>query len=60
VVIDGTFEDLPRPDVIIFPGGVGTERDQARDAAGMGRGLASAVVGGNRLGQTDLGDVRAD
>ena len=24
VVIDGTFEDLPRPDVIVFPGGVGT------------------------------------
>ena len=24
LVIDGTFEDLPAPDVIIFPGGVGT------------------------------------
>jgi transcriptional regulator GlxA family with amidase domain len=24
VVIDGTFEDLPSPDVIVFPGGVGT------------------------------------
>ena len=24
LVIDGTFEDLPDPDVIVFPGGVGT------------------------------------
>jgi transcriptional regulator GlxA family with amidase domain len=24
VVLDGTFEDLPDPDVIVFPGGVGT------------------------------------
>lgn len=24
LVIDGTFEDLPSPDVIVFPGGVGT------------------------------------
>jgi putative intracellular protease/amidase len=24
VIIDGTFEDLPAPDVIVFPGGVGT------------------------------------
>jgi transcriptional regulator GlxA family with amidase domain len=24
LVIDGTFEDLPNPDVIVFPGGVGT------------------------------------
>ena len=24
VVVDGTFEDLPDPDVIVFPGGVGT------------------------------------
>ena len=24
LVIDGTFEDLPKPDVIVFPGGVGT------------------------------------
>jgi transcriptional regulator GlxA family with amidase domain len=24
VVIDGTFEDLPSPDVVVFPGGVGT------------------------------------
>ena len=24
VILDGTFEDLPDPDVIVFPGGVGT------------------------------------
>ena len=24
LIIDGTFEDLPSPDVIVFPGGVGT------------------------------------
>jgi transcriptional regulator GlxA family with amidase domain len=24
VVIDGTFEDLPAPEVIVFPGGIGT------------------------------------
>lgn len=24
ITVDGTFEDFPRPDVIVFPGGVGT------------------------------------
>jgi transcriptional regulator GlxA family with amidase domain len=31
ITIDGTFEDYPRPEVIVFPGGVGTrplERDE--------------------------------
>jgi transcriptional regulator GlxA family with amidase domain len=30
VIADGTFDDLPRPDIIVFPGGVGT-RDLVHD-----------------------------
>lgn len=30
IVVDATFDELPRPDVIVFPGGVGT-RPLARD-----------------------------
>jgi transcriptional regulator GlxA family with amidase domain len=26
IVVDGTFEEFPEPDVIVFPGGVGTRR----------------------------------
>src|ERR1700677_3431933 len=32
LTIDGTFEELPEPDVVVFPGGVGTrllEHDRA-------------------------------
>jgi transcriptional regulator GlxA family with amidase domain len=35
LVIDGTFEDLPDPDVIVFPGGVGTRPLQS-DARVLG------------------------
>jgi transcriptional regulator GlxA family with amidase domain len=31
LVIDGTFEDLPDPDVIVFPGGVGTRPLQSQE-----------------------------
>ena len=31
LVIDGTFEDLPDPDVIVFPGGVGTRPLQSEE-----------------------------
>ncbi len=33
IEIDGTFEDHPRPDVIVFPGGVGTRAADARRAS---------------------------
>ncbi len=31
IIVDGTFDDFPRPDVIVFPGGVGTRALQHDD-----------------------------
>lgn len=47
LVIDGMFEDLPSPDVIVFPGGVGTRplQSDARVLAGLAmRGVNQKVV----------------
>jgi len=55
LVIDGTFEDLPDPDVIVFPGGVGTrplqsdERvlDWVRGAHGSSTTFTTSVCTGS-------------
>jgi len=55
VILDGTFEDLPDPDVIVFPGGVGTrplqsdERvlDWVRGAHGSSTTFTTSVCTGS-------------
>jgi transcriptional regulator GlxA family with amidase domain len=62
LVIDGTFEDLPSPDVIVFPGGVGTRRLQSdprvlhwvRDAHASTAFTTSVCTGSIVLGAAGL------
>lgn len=64
LVIDGTFEDLPDPDVVVFPGGVGTRPLQSdvrvlgwvRDAHAHTAFTTSVCTGSLVLGAAGLLD----
>ena len=64
VVVDGMFEDLPDPDVIVFPGGVGTRPlqsdarvlDWVRGAHATSTFTASVCTGSLVLGAAGLLD----
>ena len=64
VVLDGTFEDLPHPDVIVFPGGVGTRPlqydtrvlDWVRNAHASTTFTTSVCTGALMLGAAGLLD----
>jgi len=64
LIIDGTFEDLPSPDVIVFPGGVGTRPlqsdarvlDWVRDAHASTIFTTSVCTGSLVLGAAGLLD----
>ena len=64
VVLDGTFEDLPSPDVIVFPGGVGTRPlqydtrvlDWVRNAHASTTFTTSVCTGALMLGAAGLLD----
>ena len=62
MTVDATFEEVPAPDVVVFPGGVGTrpletdERvlDWVRDAHGTTRFTTSVCTGSLVLGAAGL------
>ncbi len=64
LTVDATFEDVPRPDVIVFPGGVGTRRlqqdqrvlDWVRQAHDTTRFTTSVCTGSLVLGSAGLLD----